>query len=1312
MDLIKLVANAQKQNATRLVGPTLIIGLGGTGKDVLLRLRRLLVEHYGRLDDLPFLRFLHMDTDQTQEARQQYDIKAEDDPLNELIRFDTRELIDLRIPGGTGNIINNIHAYPNIREWFQTKGRMYNLGDLGRGAGQVRMASRLAFYLNINAIKGAFQTAMGTLLQAGVADQARKLEFSFNPENRNVYVVGSMAGGTGSGVFIDVGFLLKQVLTDFDRLGFFMLPSAFAGYAGENRMKANGYAALMELNHYCFGHAFTGQWDQVEKRTIAPPPYETTYLIDAENAVGTIARPEELYQMIAESLFHEFSLGGFADKKRSVRVNLVQFTQNAYLHSFWDGFDGMSGAAERTLVGDSYTLRFSSFGLSTIALPVDKIFSACACRVGREIIDQWQQQASQSYLEELFTRFLGKQAVNFAQGDINLKDGGRFTARQIEDELFWQNKDAGIDYRQFFWRKVQDLVTRLRALPMKSKADALQTFLADIETWFGRENSDREDEWGQIIRNVADNARQYRVRVQQGIEKECDRLANDPRYGIAHTLALLRELKSVLRSELENIWYIPAFEKGIQEWGALTQNYKYQLDEVAFDLAGHERQFFHRTDDVNRDLQLLCREDGEDQGILYDYLYARISRIVFRWGKEIAESIDAFLGKDDVHGSGLIAKYRILLRSLDEFKDRLGRMETYFKRLQQYSHTKSLLAADEIEASYNRWYNRWVGGNEDTPDFGSQLAKFGNDLLSTVFQAESVTAALDTIRKSSSGVIEYRILKRCRELLQGQADTYGRPSALGHLFGEGMAQSKSDELIRNALDLAKVWLHAPTSLGHIPATALPAAEQGTFYIGLDMNDPFSLEFQKVVERVRGNNDNWELVGLGERSQGAIVFFNELSGIPAFYPRTVTAENGLRQWYRTYFLDPQKLDPNNQDVLHTNKNRFIFSDIIPKTPQQSEQYKYAVRSFALGRILDLLRLTNDEDGLRYGYADDAASWRQVNIIDLGVGEDDAIDFLYQRDQSPEPEKIYLKINQNVQWVIDALLQSKILSVYYLLLEFYNNYVYQPETDRNDVPGLTLKRYLPQYAAIAQEIKRMDKFVADSRLEAYIDQERHYLTKGRRELTEQDYFAVLAPYCRRSGFYVQRGVENVVGGRDTIFKDALVLDRERVLGPLPSRVIPAPGYDWQPFESGGDQRYRRAAPGQGRYAEDQPPGYGGPPPGDPGPRFADAGGPGQGRYVEDQPPGYGGPPPGGPEPRFADAGGPGQGRYVEDQPPGYGGPPPGGPEPRFAAVGGPGQTGTAANDQAGPGPDTVTCPSCGRPVPKAPVCSNCGIAFPAA
>lgn len=44
--------------------PTVVIGLGGTGKEILIKIRRMIVESYGSLDSLPIVSFLHVDTEQ------------------------------------------------------------------------------------------------------------------------------------------------------------------------------------------------------------------------------------------------------------------------------------------------------------------------------------------------------------------------------------------------------------------------------------------------------------------------------------------------------------------------------------------------------------------------------------------------------------------------------------------------------------------------------------------------------------------------------------------------------------------------------------------------------------------------------------------------------------------------------------------------------------------------------------------------------------------------------------------------------------------------------------------------------------------------------------------------------------------------------------------------------------------------------------------------------------------------------------------------------------------------------------------------
>jgi hypothetical protein len=44
----------------RKIRRTICIGLGGTGKDVLMRIRRLIVDKYGSLNNLPIASFVHI----------------------------------------------------------------------------------------------------------------------------------------------------------------------------------------------------------------------------------------------------------------------------------------------------------------------------------------------------------------------------------------------------------------------------------------------------------------------------------------------------------------------------------------------------------------------------------------------------------------------------------------------------------------------------------------------------------------------------------------------------------------------------------------------------------------------------------------------------------------------------------------------------------------------------------------------------------------------------------------------------------------------------------------------------------------------------------------------------------------------------------------------------------------------------------------------------------------------------------------------------------------------------------------------------
>jgi hypothetical protein len=54
---------SQSQQQSRTIKRTLCIGLGGTGRDVLMQIRKLIIDRYGKLNELPVVSFVHIDAD-------------------------------------------------------------------------------------------------------------------------------------------------------------------------------------------------------------------------------------------------------------------------------------------------------------------------------------------------------------------------------------------------------------------------------------------------------------------------------------------------------------------------------------------------------------------------------------------------------------------------------------------------------------------------------------------------------------------------------------------------------------------------------------------------------------------------------------------------------------------------------------------------------------------------------------------------------------------------------------------------------------------------------------------------------------------------------------------------------------------------------------------------------------------------------------------------------------------------------------------------------------------------------------------------
>lgn len=1137
LELILQAGEPAKQELTRPISPTLVIGLGGTGKECLLRLRRLLVERFGSLSEMPFIRFLHLDTDRTAMSREQYDLRKDDDPLYERIAFGTPERIDLTIDSGTGAYVEHIDSYPNIKRWFQVNGKIAGLGNLGDGAGQIRMASRLGLYhepnfMNVSTTLGHLRAR---LEDASNPQAANRLGFQLG-SSINVFVVASLAGGTGSGIFLDIGFLLRKHFRNSERVGILLLPGFFQEYTGGERAKANGFAALMELNHYSFGHSFEANWERNDREMLLPPPFSHTYLIDSRNearrTIGSSGQEYDAYSMVAEFLYQDFSASSFAGLKRATRVNLVNFNLNVYSHNFLNTQLASRRDGEREVLGDTYPTRFGSFGLASISFPTDRVQTACAARLARRILHFWQQALTEDGLERLFVTVLNHNDVKFVQGRYERRNnGGLIEGAQVEDALRLCDLGSHKSFQNLIWEKSQELRVKLQGAAMGTKAALLRGAREQLEIQLMREDVESSEEWGHWVRILETNYKVYSENLRSALRKRVQAIADNLELGVVYSLAVLTELKKLLQHE--GYKYVKHFSDAVARSNSAIEYYGGQLDQLAFDLEQYEGRLMFRQANVDRCVELLAPEDNSgDLGVFYNYFNSRVMKQVYKRGSRVCRDVDEFLGKDDPTGKGEIANYYRLLGGFQKLEERLERKARYFAKEVVSQRNLSLYRPEDVD----RWYQTWIGSGEVEK---TKLKVIGNQLLTKVFKVDSVSAALGSIQSTSQAEIEERLIIECKNFIQGQEE---QPEALRMLLEEGrFDRGQLVEKIRLMYDLSKVWAAPPE--GGLEHARLPAVSAGQrpCLIGVDQQDRVLFQqFRDLIEGIRAGSDSPPAYqSIGDKNKGAIIFYNELAGVPAFYPSSVLAQQGLRHAYDRHL---------EKEDLHFDKNRLQFGDLIPKKKDESIRFTDALKAFVLGRLLGLLRVreirqAGNSEVPAITYIFRRTSRVAVEDIDLG-DEDNAIDTLYRDLKGDLSDRSYLILA--IEDVLRRLKEGRKLYFYFLLIEFYMQHVYRPQRETLEEREVTLIQYSPKFAVLRAAREAVEYRQATEAELKEIGDEIERLTGARlgEPIEHGRFLEILSPFTKLAGKVVSEA-ESEIGVRRKILLDTPALDLDTIL-----------------------------------------------------------------------------------------------------------------------------------------------------------------------
>ncbi|OWK35795.1 tubulin-like doman-containing protein [Fimbriiglobus ruber] len=228
--------------------PTLILGLGYTGLRVLQRFRKHLADRFGPADAVPSFRTLYIDTDPDVQTA------TAPDPAAGLAGLDPEEVFAARL----NRAAHYLKPRPNGRNvvdgWFDQQ-LLYKLTRTPTTMG-IRGFGRLALCDHSRALVQKIQTELDACLNPVALTATRDGTGQAVRTNRpRVYVVAGLGGGTGSGMFLDLAYIVRSRLkrmgyTDPDVVGVFHLPPDGAAANTTPLSQANTYAALTELHHY------------------------------------------------------------------------------------------------------------------------------------------------------------------------------------------------------------------------------------------------------------------------------------------------------------------------------------------------------------------------------------------------------------------------------------------------------------------------------------------------------------------------------------------------------------------------------------------------------------------------------------------------------------------------------------------------------------------------------------------------------------------------------------------------------------------------------------------------------------------------------------------------------------------------------------------------------------------------------------------------------------------------------------------------------------------------------------------------------
>ena len=344
----------------------LYIGLGGTGMKALLHTKKMFIDTYGEVP--PMIGFLGIDTDGGEYT------KSILSAMGEKITILKNEQLPIQVKDARPIYERQKPHF----SWIPEK-NVFALSSMMLGAGQVRSNGRFAFTVNKEDVKLAIRNKLNDIQNASIINN-NNYEL-LNTSAPEVHMVFSICGGTGSGTFLNMAYLLRDVAPYSKINGYAVLPEVFKSMSatGMAKVAPNAYGSLLDLDYLMHRSMndtpilidyLNGEQYEVKGR-----PFNSMVFIDNQNEDNhTYTDVNQLTEMVSLALVTasgELSVAGAAVGD-NLEKNISEGTMNIEDKVAWAG--GM-GACEIVYKGEALSEIYQMKAAQNI---IDRMFNTCA----------------------------------------------------------------------------------------------------------------------------------------------------------------------------------------------------------------------------------------------------------------------------------------------------------------------------------------------------------------------------------------------------------------------------------------------------------------------------------------------------------------------------------------------------------------------------------------------------------------------------------------------------------------------------------------------------------------------------------------------------------------------------------------------------------------------------------------------------------------------------------------------------------------------------------------------------------------------